>query len=445
MRWVATALAAALGCGSGADTDAGAVAELFAGSCGGSLCHVFTDAPAEGLDLSAGAMCDELIGVASVQSPEVLLVAPGDPDASYLLCKIDPGCADRNGTSLMPLSRSPLSAESIDAVARWIADGAPGCGAADSAAPQFSGADAATGLSSAIGVEWSPASDDATPAGAIVYEVYEADARGGQDFSAPSYVSEPGATSLVAVPLPISTTRYYVVRARDAAGNLDDNRIEVSATTLETADETPPQFAGIEAAVPAASTGVTLSWSPATDDVAPASKIRYRAYIAMTPGGQDFSTPTAESEPGATEMLVTGLTAETDYHAVVRAVDALDNEEGNTVERAVTTGAAVSFSADVQPIFDASCGDNACHGGVAPAEGLDLSPGTAYAALVGIAASQCANRLRVAAGDPDSSYLIDKLRGVDLCSGTRMPKGAPLPGAQIQLIVDWVAQGAPDN
>lgn len=446
MRLPAFVLAAigSLACGSDPSGPPDDIVTLFTGSCAGDVCHAGTDAPAEGLDLSADAMCAELIGVPSRQAPELVLVAPGSPETSYLLCKIDPGC-DRGETALMPLGTAGLPAESIDAVARWIGGGAAGCPAADETAPEFAGAASAAGLTSAIRIEWSPASDDVSPASAIVYEIYEADSPGAQSFADPSYVTAPGATSFTAVPLPISTTRYYVVRARDSAGNLDDNQVEVSATTSDTADQTPPEFAGIRAAVPAGSSGLSLSWSPATDNVTPPELLRYRAYVATAAGGQELGSPAGQSAPGASELLISGLAIETTYYIVVRAVDALGNEDANTVEVAATTASALSFSADVQPIFDASCSANACHDGVNPAEGLDLRASSAHASLVGVPASQCGERLRVTPGDPEASYLIDKLRGVDLCSGSRMPKGAPLPAAQVQVIADWVAQGAPDN
>lgn len=49
------------------------------------------------------------------------LVVPGDPDASLLIEQITP----LDGTASMPLDADPLSAEEIDAVRSWIAQGAP--------------------------------------------------------------------------------------------------------------------------------------------------------------------------------------------------------------------------------------------------------------------------------------------------------------------------------
>ena len=109
-------------------------------------------------------------------------------------------------------------------------------------------------------------------------------------------------------------------------------------------------------------------------------------------------------------------------------------------------GGSVSFSAAVQPILTASCANAGCHSGALPKAGLRLTAGNAYQALVGVTAGECNDgRKRVLPGDPSQSYLVDKLLGVDLCSGTRMPKLAALPAASIETIASWICSGAPDN
>ena len=75
-------------------------------------------------------------------------------------------------------------------------------------------------------LQWEPAADDATPASEIVYDIYQATVPGGEDMSAPTYTSPPGATSFTTPPLPDDVSYYFVVRARDTAGNRDANRIE---------------------------------------------------------------------------------------------------------------------------------------------------------------------------------------------------------------------------
>jgi hypothetical protein len=105
----------------------------------------------------------------------------------------------------------------------------------------------------------------------------------------------------------------------------------------------------------------------------------------------------------------------------------------------------VSLSTHVQPILDASC--NVCHSDNNQPQGLDLTPGHTYAFTVDVLASQCSDgTLRVAPGDPEHSYLLDKILGVDLCQGDSMPKnGAPLSAASVATISNWICQGAEDN
>ena len=109
-------------------------------------------------------------------------------------------------------------------------------------------------------------------------------------------------------------------------------------------------------------------------------------------------------------------------------------------------GDGVSFAAEVEPALVSSCTGAGCHGFPAPAAGLDLRAGFSYAALVGVASTQCNNRDRVAPGQPGNSYLMDKLLGINLCFGTQMPKvGGPLPASDLAAISEWICRGAVNN
>lgn len=92
---------------------------IFTPICTG--CHAGANAPA-GLRLESGASYALLVGVASTEVPAVMRVSPGNPDASYLVQKIE-GTAAVGGR--MPLGGPPLSAANIALVREWIADGAP--------------------------------------------------------------------------------------------------------------------------------------------------------------------------------------------------------------------------------------------------------------------------------------------------------------------------------
>jgi chitinase len=347
----------------------------------------------------------------------------------------------------MPLAGSAMPLAHANMLARWIDEGVPGCqsSADDTEPPIFAGAETAAPLPNAIRLGWSAASDNVSAAAAIVYVIYQANQGGAQSFATPTYVTASGATSYTVDGLPLSATRYFVVRARDEAGNIDENQVEVSATTPNVGDEDPPTFGGIKSASASGSSALSLSWVAATDNVSGPEGILYRVYVSQNAGAQNFAVPTLSTAKGALTALVTGLAASTTYHIVVRAEDGAGNEESNTIELAGTTGAPVTLSAGVQPLFTANCTNAGCHGRVNPKEGLDLRAGKSYSDLVGVPSAQCSNRMRVSAGNSAASYLVDKLTGTSLCSGSKMPKSGSLSPAEIQTVIDWIDLGAPNN
>jgi hypothetical protein len=106
--------------------------------------------------------------------------------------------------------------------------------APDRTPPGFAGLASATtcipgpigGQSAAYRLTWDAATDNRTPSTQIVYEIYQATKSGGEDFSSPTYSSQRCATTFTTPPLRSDTTFYFVVRARDRAGNRDSNTVE---------------------------------------------------------------------------------------------------------------------------------------------------------------------------------------------------------------------------
>lgn len=95
-------------------------------------------------------------------------------------------------------------------------------------------------------------------------------------------------------------------------------------------------------------------------------------------------------------------------------------------------------------IFGPRC--SSCHngsGGALPGS-MNLSSAEAtLAALVGVASEEQPAVLRVAAMDPENSYLIHKLEGRPGIAGERMPLGGPfLDQASIDSVKSWIAGGA---
>jgi len=101
-------------------------ANIFVPICAISGCHAGPGAP-EGLRLdSESAAFQSLVGVPSAERPDLglLRVRAGQPDASYLVWKIE-GRAGIAGER-MPLGQPPLTDEQTAAIRQWILNGAPG-------------------------------------------------------------------------------------------------------------------------------------------------------------------------------------------------------------------------------------------------------------------------------------------------------------------------------
>lgn len=69
----------------------------------------------------------------------------------------------------------------------------------------------------------------------------------------------------------------------------------------------------------------------------PLGALSYQVFQATAPMGQNFGISTATTAGGVTTHTVTGLTANTKYYFVVRAVDASGNVDKNTTEVSATT------------------------------------------------------------------------------------------------------------
>jgi hypothetical protein len=113
----------------------------------------------------------------------------------------------------------------------------------------------------------------------------------------------------------------------------------------------------------------------------------------------------------------------------------------------VQNATPVTLSQLQTQIFAPIC--SGCHtgptGNLLPS-GMDLSSANAsFNALVNVASLQVAGLNRVTPNDPANSYLIHKLEGTQTI-GTRMPQGGPfLDQATIDMIKEWINDGAPNN
>jgi len=127
-----------------------------------------------------------------------------------------------------------------------------------------------------------------------------------------------------------------------------------------------------------------------------------------------------------------------------------DAEAGACGAPLASDGARVSFANDLRPIMNRLTSDPngpgcaSCHYQSAPDPigilqgGLDMT--TLGALRKG---GRTSGASIVVAGQPDQSAIVQKLRGT-YPYGVRMPYNGPpyLTDAEIQLFVDWIAQGA---
>ena len=91
-------------------------------------------------------------------------------------------------------------------------------------------------------------------------------------------------------------------------------------------------------------------------------------------------------------------------------------------------------------IFTPIC--SVCHAGGSAPQGLRLDAANSYAMLVNTPSVEVPSLLRVKPGDPDNSYMIQKIEG-HAAVGARMPFGGPyLDDATIATMRQWVTDGA---
>jgi len=110
--------------------------------------------------------------------------------------------------------------------------------------------------------------------------------------------------------------------------------------------------------------------------------------------------------------------------------------------------AGATLSEVQQAVFTPSCALESlgCHAGPAPARGMDLSDGHAFAAVVGVPSVEIPSFVRVDPGNAADSYLYMKITGDPRRSGSAMPLvGGPLDTAKIELVRSWIDAGAHED
>ncbi|WP_078901150.1 glycoside hydrolase family 48 protein [Actinacidiphila yeochonensis] len=154
--------------------------------------------------------------------------------------------------------------------------------------------------SSTVSLTWTAATDNVAVTG---YNVYRGSTLAGSSTT----------TSFTDTGLAGSAQYSYTVKAFDAAGNLSAASSAVTATTTAGSGDTTPPSAPTNLAVSGTTaTGVSLTWTAATDNVGVTG---YDVYRGSTLAGSSTTTSFTDS----------GLTAATQYSYTVKAKDAAGN------------------------------------------------------------------------------------------------------------------------
>ena len=127
---------------------------------------------------------------------------------------------------------------------------------------------------------------------------------------------------------------------------------------------------------------------------------------------------------------------------LVAALPSGNGIAGGDFETTFTLATPSAFERIQTEVFEPSCATVGCHSAATAAEGLDMSTAdSSYAEMVDVLAVQQVIDL-VEPGDPDNSYLIQKMENAPTISGVVMPPAGVLPQATIDEIRLWIANGA---
>lgn len=346
-------------------------ANIFAPNCATTGCHLGAGAP-QGLRLDDANSFGMLVGVASSQESSILRVAPGDPNNSYLLRKLQ-GSASVGAQ--MPLSAPPLEQPSIDVIRQWITDGAI---------------------------------DDRIPS------------------SNPIKV-----TSLSPIPgTTLTASPANIVAMFDR--ELDVSTVNLMTFVIEASGGDASFGNGNETQIAAA--GITTTATSATFDL---------TGIALA----DDTYRVRLFGLGASVILDLDANAlDGEFSGTFPSGDDLAGGDFEATFSLTLPVSGATLNELQASVFTPNCAVSGCHTGpmdnTLPA-GMDLSNADAsFANLVGIGSGQQPALLRVAAGDPDNSYLVQKVEGT-AASGARMPLGGGmLNQALIDDIRQWISDGA---
>lgn len=212
----------------------------------------------------------------------------------------------------------------------------------DTTAPALSSSGVLVSAVSTTGVTltWTAATDTVTPDSDLVYLVYKSTSSlttqaDWQDASKASQVGAP-TTALTTVDIQSlnpNTTYYFMVMVSDQAGNITLYDVATAATAILDLTPPVPGNSGILAFSSTTTTGFTVTWTAAADEVTSAANLAYEVFASTTQSevatlsaidAANLSTQGSVST-GGTSLALVGLTPNTTYYVNVVVSDSAGN------------------------------------------------------------------------------------------------------------------------
>lgn len=130
-----------------------------------------------------------------------------------------------------------------------------------------------------------------------------------------------------------------------------------------------------------------------------------------------------------------------------------DSDTATDTDTTANCGIEPKLSSISAKYFQLSCVFGGCHEAASQEGDLNLDAASLHAVLVNVAAADKKagprGKLRVVPGNPDASFLVQKLEGTQARDeGGIMPDGAdePIdPECRIKMVRQWILDGALDN
>ena len=366
------------------------VAQIFSTSCALSGCHA-GDNPALGMSLEPDKALASLVGVAAAEAPGKVRVAPGDPDASFLLAKV----RGQAPPTMPPPPKAPLTDVQIAALEAWIRTVAPPAGGADAGGVTDDVAEPPDGDSGGVSVVSDAVQAIFTRSCALSGCHGGAAPTFGLDLTAGKAIA-----SLVDVPSLQNAALIRLVPG-DPASSLLVAKLKPSPPV---GTPMPPPAGGLSDA----------DIKTIEDWVSTLQKQQPPVDADAVGGDAEVPEDAAGTPDGGAADTASACTPKNDKYTV----------SYGAVQAIVTGGA---------------CSGGSCHVGAAsPAVGMDLSGNGLVDNAVGVPSVYEPDFLRIAPGDSAKSYLVIRLRGEQKV-GSKMPlTNCCLSDTDIGKIAAWI-------